>query len=126
MKITNKTIRICAREMGLKINFSNKREVALFQSTIAFNVRRRSVTEKREFWDKLRSKRGCNARSIWNSASTHRGRRIVKLMGTIAKTNDAHALFSLSSKMRDQKCYELSNMSYDYATKLLRKNKTRV
>jgi hypothetical protein len=121
MKFTNKTLRACALDMGLKINFANKREVALFKSAVEFNARRRSATEKYEFWDTLIRKRGCNARSIWNCASQWRGRRVVKLARAVSETQNPQALYWYSNKLRSQKCYELANMSHDYATRLVRK-----
>ena len=126
MKLTNKALRACAFDMGLKINFANKREVALFKSAVEFNTRRRSASEKCAFWNTLLRKRGCNARSIWNQASHWRGRRIVKMARAVSEAQSPHSLYSYSSKLRNQKCYELANMSHDYATRLVRKqNKKR-
>jgi len=125
MKITNNTLRACAIDMGLKINFANKREVELFKSAVEFNTRRRSAVEKCEFWDTLLRKRGCNARSIWNRASHWRGRRIVKLARVVSESQNPRELYLYSSKLRNQKCYELANMSHDYATRLVRKHKNK-
>ncbi len=123
MNITNKTLRTCAREMGIKLNFQNKREVALFSDAIVFNSRRRSPEEKRAFWTSMLRKRGCNARSIWNAASNGRGRRVGKLIRTMQDAQEPNALFRLSNKLRNIKCYELANMSHDLATRLVRKQK---
>jgi hypothetical protein len=110
--------------LPLKINFANKHEVELFENACEFNAYRHSAGEKREFWDALLRKRGCNARSIWNSAS--RGRRVIKLARAISETQNPDALYSYSNKLRSQKCYELANMSHDYATRIVRKqNKKR-
>ena len=126
MKLTNKALRACALDMGLEINFANKREVELFKSTVEFNARRRSAEQKCEFWGSILRKRGCNARSIWNQASHWRGRRIVKLARAVSQTQDPQSLYWYSTKLRSQKCHELANMSHDYATRLVRKqNKTR-
>lgn len=121
MKLTNKELRACALDMGLKINFSNKREVDVFKSAVEFNARRRSATEKCQFWDTLLRKRGCNARSIWNRASHWRGRRVVKLVRAVSETQNPQALYWFANKLRSQKCYELANMSHDFATRILRK-----
>jgi hypothetical protein len=110
----------------LEINFANKREVELFKNVCKFNAYRHSAGEKRKFWDALLRKRGCNARSIWNSASHWRGRRVIKLARAISETQNPDALYSYSNKLRNQKCYELANMSHDYATRIVRKqNKKR-
>jgi hypothetical protein len=123
MNITNKTLRACAREMGMKLNFQNKREVVLFSDAIIFNSRRRSPAAKRAFWNSVLRKRGCNARSIWNTASNGHGRRVGKLVRTMQEAQDPRALFHLSDKLRNIKCYELANMSHDLATRLVRKQK---
>ena len=112
--------------LPLRINFANKREVELFKNASELNAYRHSAGEKREFWDALLRKRGCNARSIWNSASHWRGRRVIKLARAISETQNPEALYSHLNKLRSQKCYELANISHDYATRIVRKqNKKR-
>jgi len=125
MKITYQVLRACAVDMGLTINFANKREVGLFKDTVLFTSRRRAADQKREFWDALLRKRGCNARSIWNCASRSRGRRVVKLARAISETKDPNALYLYSNKLRSQKFYELANMSHDYATRMIRNQTTK-
>ena len=49
-----------------------------------------------------------------------------ELARAISETQNPDALYSYSNKLRRQKCYELANMSHDYATRIVRKqNKKR-
>lgn len=121
MNMTKKTLFTCAKMINFDLNYSNRREVELFDASLAFFSRRQSKSAKVAFGAELIKKRGVNARTILTVTSQSRSRYAVRRMKELNEIKCADTLFKLAEKFRMMKIYELSNAYYARATKLKKK-----